>query len=49
MTYFNLFHKEATERKIRKIKESKLLPMNSIDAVNYMKRNVEIAKKMQPT
>ena len=38
--------KEASERKMRKIAESKLSPMNSTDAVNYMKSNVEIASKM---
>lgn len=38
--------KEASERKMRKIAESKLSPTNSTDAVNYMKRNVEIASKM---
>ena len=46
MKYLNQFHKEATERKIRKIAESKLSPTNSVDAVNYMKRNVEIASHM---
>ena len=46
MTFFNQFHKEATERKMRKIAESKLSPTNSADAVNYMKRNVEIASRM---
>ena len=40
------FHKEASERKMRKIAESKLSPMNSVDAANYMKRNVEIASHM---
>ena len=46
MTYFNQFHKEASERKMQKIAESKLSPTNSADAVNYMKRNVEIANHM---
>ena len=46
MTYLNQFHKEASERKMRKIAESKQLPMNSVDAANYMKRNVEIASHM---
>jgi hypothetical protein len=46
MKYLNQFHKEATERKIRKIAEAKLSPTNSVDAVNYMKRNVEIASHM---
>ena len=46
MTYLNQFHKEAVERKLRKIEESAKSPMNSVDAVNYMKRNFEMAKKM---
>ena len=46
MTYLNQFHKEAVERKMRKISESKKLPMNSQDAADYMKRNLEIAKAM---
>jgi hypothetical protein len=46
MTYLNQFHKEAVERKRRKIAESKKSPMNSIDAANYMKRNFEKAKNM---
>ena len=46
MTYLNQFHKEAVERKRRKIAESTKSPMNSIDAANYMKRNFEIAKNM---
>ena len=46
MTYLNQFHKEASERKMRKIAESKLSPMNSVDAANYMKRNMEIANHM---
>lgn len=32
---------------MRKIAESKLSPMNSVDAANYMKRNVEKANRMQ--
>ena len=46
MTFFNQFHKEVTERKMRKIAESKQSPMNSNDAANYMKRNLELAKRM---
>ena len=46
MTYLNQFHKEASERKMRKIAESKLSPTNSADAVNYMKHNVELASHM---
>ena len=46
MTFFNQFHKEVTERKMRKIAESKQSPMSSVDAANYMKRNLEMAKHM---
>ena len=47
MTYLNQFHKEAVERKLRKIAESMKSPMNSIDAANYMRRNLEKAKLME--
>jgi len=46
MTFFNQFHKEVTERKMRKIAESQQSPMSSNDAANYMKRNLELAKRM---
>jgi hypothetical protein len=46
MTYLNQFHTEATERKMRKIAASQQSPMNSNDFAQYMKRNVELAKKM---
>ena len=46
MTYFNQFHKESAERKMRKIAEWEQSPMSSADFANYMKRNVEIASKM---
>ena len=46
MTFFNQFHKEATERKMRKIAVSQLSPMHSNDFAQYMKRNVELAKQM---
>ena len=46
MTYLNLFHKEVTERKKRKIAASQQSPMNSSDFALYMKRNVELAKQM---
>jgi len=45
MTYINAFHKEAAERKIRKIAASKQFTMNSQDAASYMKKNLEQAKK----
>ncbi len=38
--------KEAVLRKLRKIAESMKSPMNSADAANYMRRNLEAAKKM---
>lgn len=46
MTYLNQFYKDTVTRKLQKIKESSKLPMNSIDAANYMKSNYEKAKKM---
>ena len=46
MTYFNQFHKESAERKMRKIEESKQSPMKSADAAMYMKRNMELASRM---
>ena len=42
----NQFHKEAVLRKLRKIFESMKSPMDSVAAANYMKRNLETAKKM---
>jgi len=48
MTFLNQFHKEATERKMRKIAESQQSPMSSADFANYMKRNLELAKRMCP-
>ena len=46
MTFLNQYHKEVTERKIRKIAASQQSPMNSNDFAQYMKRNLEIAQKM---
>ena len=45
MEYLNRFHKEAVERKRKKIAESKQWSMSSEDAVKYMKRNMEMAEK----
>ena len=45
MTYLNQFHKEATERKMRKIAASQQSPISSSDFAQYMKRNFEIAKQ----
>ena len=47
MTYLNQFHKEAMERTMRKIVESKKSPMNSKDFADYMRRNLETAKEME--
>ena len=46
MDYLNQFHKEASERKMRKISELRKSPMNSEDSVKYMRRNLELAKNM---
>ena len=46
MTFLNQFHKEVTERKMRKIAASQQSPMSSSDFAQYMKRNLEIAKQM---
>ena len=45
MTFLNQFHKEVTERKMRKIAASQQSPMSSSDFAQYMKRNLEIAKQ----
>ena len=47
MTFLNQFHKEAVERKLRKIEESMKSPMNSKDFADYMRRNLELAKQME--
>ncbi len=47
MTFLNQFHKEAMERTIKKIIESKKSPMSSKDFADYMKRNLELAKQME--
>ena len=47
MTYLNQFHKEVTERKMRKIEESEKSPMNSRDFAAYMKQNLQRAKEME--
>ena len=46
MTYLNQFHKEAVERKLKKIENSLKKPMNPIDAAKYMWHNFEIAKDL---
>ena len=47
MEYLNHFHRESVERKLRKIEEFKKSPMNSEDAVAYMRRNMEIAAEIE--
>ena len=47
MTYLNQFHKEAMERTMKKLEESKKSPMNSRDFAEYMRRNLEKAKQME--
>ena len=47
MTYLNQFHKEAMERTMKKIVEFKKSPMNSKDFADYMRRNLEMAIKME--
>ena len=47
MTFLNQFHKEALERTMRKIAESEKSPMSSRDFADYMRRNLETAKKME--
>ncbi len=46
MTFINKFHKEVTERKMRKIAASRKSPMSSTDFAEYMKRNLALAKQM---
>ena len=47
MKFLNQFHKEAMERTMRKIEESKKSPMNSKDFADYMRRNLELAKQLE--
>ena len=44
MTFLNQFHKEAMERTMRKIEESKKSPMNSKDFANRATRSRTIRK-----
>ena len=46
MTYLNHFHQEASERKMRKIAALNASPMNTADAVEYMKRNLQQAEQL---
>ena len=47
MTFLNQFHKEAMERTMKKIEESKKSPMSSKDFADYMRRNLELAKQIE--
>ena len=47
MEYLNQFHKEAMERTMRKIEESKKHPVSASDFAVYMKRNLAIALEME--
>lgn len=47
MIYLNQFHKEAMERTMKKIVESKKSPMSSKDFADYMRRNLEKAMQME--
>ena len=45
--FLNQFHKEAMERTMKKIEESKKSPMSSEDFVAYMWRNYNKALEME--
>ncbi len=47
MAYFNQFHKEASERKMRKIAEWEQSPMNSRGFLRYMFLYLEQAEMME--
>ena len=47
MKYLNQFHKESTERKLKKIAESWKSPLNSIDAAACMMANFEKTKQIE--
>ena len=47
MKYLNQFHKESTERKLKKIAESMNSPMSLADVVAYVNANFEKAKQME--
>ena len=47
MKYLNQFHKESTERKLKKIAESMRSPMSLADVVAYVNGNFEKAKQME--
>ena len=47
MKFLNQFHKEAMERTMKKIEESKKSSMSSEDFAEYMWRNYNKALKME--
>lgn len=49
MTYLNQFHKESTERMLRKMEEWKKSPTSSSEAAQTMKQNLAQALRMEET
>lgn len=49
MTYLNQFHKESTERMLRKMEEWKKSPTSSSEAAQTMKQNLAQALLMEET
>lgn len=47
MKYLNQFHKESTERMLRKLEEWKKSPTSSIEAAQTMKRNMAQGIRME--
>ena len=46
--YLNQYHKESTERKLKKLEEQKKLSLNSIDEAKKIKEMHERIKKLNP-
>ena len=49
MTYLNRFHKESTERMLRKMEEWKKFPTSSLEAAEKMKQNLAKALHIEAT
>ncbi len=47
MTYLTQYHKESTERMLRKLEEWKMSPTSSIEAAQTMKRNMAQGIRME--
>lgn len=47
MKYLNQFHKESSERKLKKIAESQKHPMSPGEIMAYLWSNFERAKRME--